>query len=110
MQYSSYSYSNGSGPVFSLRDDKLIAHQTRLTTSDALRVQWIYCGFRTLKPYMKCGKKSKTVVFNDRICDQEPDCPNLEDENGKLGICKKINSNSTDQECCLTILMKRLFY
>ena len=38
----------------------------------------------------------------------EPDCPNLEDENGDLGVCTNQIPNLTDEGCCPTILMKRI--
>ena len=65
----------------------------RLTTADALQLQWKYCRNQNNFKYKKtqdCQTKDllgfQRLVFDDRICDGIADCPNAEDE-GDIRKC-----------------------
>ena len=80
-----------------------VKNQGRLTTTDALNIDWFYCIADNKYPDQGINRdyihKATTEcagvdrigvvreVFNDRICDGFVDCFDLSDENGDLGTC-----------------------
>ena len=110
MSYGSYATSTTSGvPVALLKDGGQIFDGERITTEDALQVQWMYCkeqpskfpGFEytetaTCTSQDEVGATRK--VFTSRLCDGISDCPNGEDE-GDLAVCKEI-APRTPNGCC----------
>ena len=80
-----------------------VKNQMRLTTTDALNIDWFYCTADNKYPdqginrdYIhkattKCAGVDRIgvvrEVFNDRICDGYVDCFDSSDENGDLGTC-----------------------
>ena len=73
----------------------------RITTMDALQLQYRYCVARyaNFKPkeHLTCSSVSDVginpLVFTDRLCDGVSDCPDLEDE-GIIAPCMEA------QDCC----------
>ena len=98
-------------PVMTLKNGDTWDYNSskRLTTADALELQWKYCknlpGF-LYKPSVDCTKRDllgyKRKVFTDRICDGVGDCPQGEDETGQLHQCKY--AEQTENGCCKDLL------
>ena len=84
----------------------------RMTTTDALQIQWRYCRAREgfeYKSTKTCTSKDKLGfenrdVFVDRICDGFSDCGESEDELGGLGECANAGT-PTPGGCCETVLI-----
>ena len=100
-------------------DDLWVKNQRRLTTKDALSIDWFYCKSPTsekegLNP-LNIEKSSVTCVdgdlnglrqpvFKDRICDGFVDCFGLSDEDGRLGKCvENPERHPKDNRCPATI-------
>ena len=90
-------------PVLSLKDGRTFGSGTRVTTSDALQLQWNYCkprGFE-YKPYKECLSTDllgfKRKVFTDRLCDGVKDCRDGEDETGEGAEWNCIPTGKTDK-------------
>ena len=107
MTYCSGCSSNGRGPVLVIKQTGgEFANAPRMTTEDALQVQYRYCrkmeGFE-FKKNVKCTSKdaagTRRNVFTDRICDGMMDCNGMEDELGGLGECLHAQPK-TANGCC----------
>ena len=82
MTCSSCSARDWNKPVLTLKNGDTWGRTTRMTTADALTVQWKYCRKLPNFSYKKtsdCKAKDmlgfKRKVFDDRICDGIGDCP-----------------------------------
>ena len=83
-----------------------LKNQRRLSTTDALSVDWFYCKNPTTKPVEKDGINPEFIdkltvqcvqgdqlgenrpVYKDRICDGFVDCYHQSDEDGRLAQCQ----------------------
>lgn len=102
-------------PVALLKDGGLIYSGDRISTTDALQAQRLYCadtknddGSPMFPDFQYKATSSCTAedevgeirsVFNDRFCDGFPDCPNGEDEDGSIMPCVE-KYPRTDKGCC----------
>ncbi|CAG5104123.1 Oidioi.mRNA.OKI2018_I69.chr1.g1104.t1.cds [Oikopleura dioica] len=95
--------------VATLKDGSFIHDGPRITTTDALQVQQLYCVDQGLFPDFEY-KETTTCqtpdevgaireVFIDRFCDQWQDCPSNEDEDGTIVECAPKYS-ATPAGCC----------
>lgn len=91
----------------------------RISTSDALQIQYRYCKKRDAnfkyKEYVQCKTPDLAgfikKVFKDRICDGIIDCPGGEDENGDMGSCKNPTANEkTEKGCCKKLMFHGMEY
>jgi len=92
-------------PIMTMKNGDTWSTSNRLTTADALTVQWKYCrNFENFsyKETADCKSKDqfgfKRKVFSDRICDGIGDCPQGEDETGHFGECN--SGGVTPNGCC----------
>ena len=94
MTYCSYCSSANGHPVATLKDGRTFDDGPHMTTTDALQIQYKYCKMPDAdykyKETVQCGTLdnfgTNKPVFTDRLCDNQPDCPNGADE-GKIAPC-----------------------
>ena len=99
MTYCSFCGSSNGLPVMSLLPafgSGTWGENHRMTTADALQIQWKYCRNRIADGFAYKTRQDCTStdtlgfdrsVFNDRICDARGDCPGNEDESS-LATCQ----------------------
>ena len=93
MMYGSTATSMNGDPVTTTKSGDKFYGGTRITSMDAMQIQSRYClkHGHPMKPTGDCitpdaaGVYKK--VFADRICDGKSDCPDGEDEDGRMGEC-----------------------
>ena len=94
MTYCSYCSSANGHPVATLKDGRTYNDGPHMTTTDALQIQYKYCKMPDADFQYKEHVQSGTLdnfgtnkpVFTDRLCDNQPDCPNGADE-GTIAPC-----------------------
>ena len=81
-----------------------------LSSMDIIKLAYLYednpiCAEFNLKSYY-CGTSDNTTsgppVLDIKICDNKPDCPDAQDEDGTLAKCKP--AGTVTSECCQTYL------
>ena len=110
MTYCSFCGSNNGQPVMALLNGNTWGDNHRMTTADALQIQWKYCRNRLADGFQYKATQDCTTtdmlgfdrsVFNDRICDARGDCPGGDDE-GSLASCQV--TGTTASGCCSELL------
>ena len=101
---------NRSNPILWMRN------QRKLTTTDALSIDWFYCSANKdginpkfiHKATTECKTKDQVneqrEIFNDRICDGFVDCFDQSDEDGRLAECLiEQTMHPHDDRCSYTL-------
>ena len=111
MTYGSMDASSNGQPVTVVRSNSdIFDGGKRITTMDALQIQYRYCPTQTVpsKPYSSCSSVDamglNRLIFNDRICDGRSDCNGGEDEDGTLATCIEAQAR-TANGCCGTLIV-----
>lgn len=103
------SINSATNPVLTLKNGDTFESGERLTTSDALQLQWRYCKDRANFEYKETFDCTSTdvlgfnrKVFSDRLCDGKKDCADGEDELGGIANCQE-SQLQTENNCCGTL-------